>query len=243
MKILIIEDEFILAAELADTLESEGYEVVATLDNGEEALDFAHSEDFDLLLCDIHIKGEMDGIETVDKLLKIKKVPVIYLTAFTDKDTLARAMDTYPAAYIPKPYQLAQLRVAIELALHNFVKENPANAGQKLSAETILQAKDSIFIKQNYQFVKLPLTELHILEADNTHTHILTFSKKYTLRLTLSQLCEKIDFPELVRIHRSYAVNIGKVDAFSEQELTILDRPLPIGPSYKDDFISRFMLR
>ena len=91
MKILIIEDESILASELAETLELEGYEVVLTPDNGQEALDFFKKNDVDLVLCDININGDWDGIETVKRLVAIKQVPIIYLTAFTDKDTLERA--------------------------------------------------------------------------------------------------------------------------------------------------------
>ena len=88
MKILLIEDEFILASELAETLELEGYDVVLTADNGQEALDFYQANEVDLVLCDININGDWDGIETVMRLLEIKQVPIIYLTAFTDKDTL-----------------------------------------------------------------------------------------------------------------------------------------------------------
>ena len=96
MRILLIEDEFILASELAETLELEGYEVVLTADNGQEALDFYQENEVDLVLCDINIKGDWDGIETVIRLIAIKQVPIIYLTAFTDRHTIERAKLTFP---------------------------------------------------------------------------------------------------------------------------------------------------
>jgi two-component system, response regulator PdtaR len=189
MNILLIEDEFILATELTDTLESEGYKVIATADNGQDALRLFQEQAVDLVLCDIHIKGNWDGIETVGKLLMHRMVPIIYLTALTDAATLERAKKTFPAAYIPKPYHITNLRMAIELAIHNFaVQAQPTVPLKAVNAEKItdhtvkeqiLQVNDAVFIKQNYQFVKFNLADILFLEADNIHTTIVTLQKKY----------------------------------------------------------------
>ncbi|MVM35383.1 response regulator [Spirosoma sp. HMF4905] len=253
IKILIVEDEPILAMELSDSLEEEGYDVVGTANNGRKALDLFKRQPVDLLLCDITIKGDWDGIQTVQHLTTERPVPVIYLTALTDRETLERAKQTYPAAYVNKPYQLHSLRTAIELAIHNFTARTtsvPTNLPEPalfdrdvLGRETILQINDYLFIKQNYQFVKVSLNDLLYLEADNIYTTLFTTSRKYILRLTLSGILERINQPEFIRIHRSYAVNINKVDSFSEAEVGIGTQSIPMSRSYKDEFLRHFLYR
>ena len=249
MKILIIEDEFILASELAETLESEGYDVVLTVDNGQEALDFYQENEVDLVLCDINIKGDWDGIETVKRLISIKQVPIIYLTAFTDKDTLERAKQTFPAAYIPKPYHITNLRMAIELAINNFaVKIQPLKIlrdekPENVQKEMFLQVNDDIFIKQNYQFVKFSLNEILYLEADNIYTNINTSQKKYVIRQSIGNIHERLPMKSLIRVHRSFVVNINKIDSFNEYEVIIQGHVIPISRTYKEEFMKHFMFR
>ena len=207
MKILLIEDEFILASELAETLESEGYDVVLTADNGQEALDFFKENEVDLVLCDINIKGDWDGIETVTRLIAIKQIPIIYLTAFTDKETLERAKQTFPSAYIPKPYHITNLRMAIELAINNFAVKIQPNIKilkdekpENQLKEMFLQVNDDIFIKQNYQFVKFSLNEVLYLEADNMYTNIMTTQKKFVIRQSIGNVHERLPIKNQRRI-------------------------------------------
>ena len=250
MKILLIEDEFILASELAETLELEGYDVVLTADNGQEALDFYQANEVDLVLCDININGDWDGIETVMRLLEIKQVPIIYLTAFTDKDTLERAKLTFPAAYIPKPYHITNLRMAIELAINNFAVKIQNNLKilkdltiENHSKEMFLQVNDDIFIKQNYQFVKFSLKEILYLEADNIYTNIITIQKKYVIRQSIGNVHDRLPMKNLIRVHRSFVLNINKIDSFNEYEVVVQGHVIPISRTYKDEFMKHFMFR
>ena len=120
ISILIVEDEGILAMDLSDQLEDDGYQVVGVASNGRKAIDLFRQHPVDMVLCDINIKGDIDGIQTITALTQIRAVPVIYLTAQTDRDTILRAKQTYPAAYITKPFETTALRLAIEMALNNF---------------------------------------------------------------------------------------------------------------------------
>ncbi len=249
MKILLIEDEFHLATELSKTLESEGYEVVCVVDTGQDAYNYYEKSIVDLVLCDINIQGHWDGIETVEQLLAIQEVPIIYLTAITDNETIQRANKTSPAAFITKPYHVTDLRLAIELAILHFaervhpkfiLKENKANFVQK---EAILQVKDDIFIKQNYQFVKFPLGDILYLEAEKMYTSIVTAHKKYAIRETITLVLDRLPLKQLVRIHRSYAVNINKIESFNEREVTINGYQIPLSRTFKDDYMKHFLLR
>lgn len=251
IKILLIEDEFILAEELRSTLKKEGYEVVDIADNGQEALEIFKENEVDLVLCDINIFGEWDGIETTGRLLAIRQVPVIYLTALADEETINRAKRTFPAAYIPKPYNITNLRLAIDMAINNFAfkvaPETPAaeskNTRESTFKESILQVNDDIFIKQNYQFVKFPLKEILYLEADNIHTSIITPTKKYVLRQSLANVLERLSIKTLIRVHRSFAVNIDKIDSFNEHEMNINGQLIPLSRSFKDEFLKYFTFR
>jgi CheY-like chemotaxis protein len=119
VRILILEDEGIQAMGLEETLEKHGYEVAYIADNGKEALEFMSRQAVDLALLDIHIKGDMDGIETAWKIKDFASIPIIYLTAYMDHETVRRAEETAPAAYLTKPYRELNLINSIEAALQN----------------------------------------------------------------------------------------------------------------------------
>jgi CheY-like chemotaxis protein len=117
IKILIVEDEGIQAMALEETLCGLGYDVVGVVDNGKDALEIVREGETDLVILDVHIKGEIDGIETAKKILEIERLPIVYLTAFMDNLTQSRAEETHPAAYLSKPYRPVSLQNAIESAL------------------------------------------------------------------------------------------------------------------------------
>src|SRR5882672_4927030 len=103
--ILIVEDSFIVAYHLQATLESEGYQVLDKCDSGETALQSVELQKPDLVLMDIMLNGKMDGIEAASILKSKFNIPVIYITALTDKDTIARAKVTEPYGYLTKPFE------------------------------------------------------------------------------------------------------------------------------------------
>ena len=117
VKILLVEDENIEAMDIKHTLESFGYEVPYVASSGEEAVEKALELMPDLILMDIILKGDIDGIETVSNI-KDRNIPVIYLTAHSEESTIERAKLTEPYGYILKPYGRTELKYAIELAIY-----------------------------------------------------------------------------------------------------------------------------
>jgi DNA-binding LytR/AlgR family response regulator len=254
IQILVIEDEAVLAMYVSDLLEMQGYEVVGVADNGREALTIYQQNRVDLILCDINLKGDWDGIETIRRILTFKPVPVIYLTAQVDKETVDRAKETFPAAYLTKPIRPDNLQIAVDLAIHNFVlRRKPVVAEPETKTaihdkdthgrEAILRIDDQVFIKHNYQFVRISLNDIITLEADNTHTTILTKNQKFTIRLTLGNTLDRLDFHSLVRVHRSFVVNVKHLKGFNEREVFVDTSTIPLGQQYKDDFMSHFQFR
>lgn len=255
INILIVEDEAVLAMDLSDLLEEEGYTVIGTANNGSRALRLHQQHRLDLALCDISIKGDWDGIQTVEHLLAHRPIPIIFLTALTDKVTLERAMNTRPAAYLIKPVTVPGLRAAVELALRNFAQSAPPPTSQPVAPvatspptdgsgpEPILRIDDAVFIKHKYQFVKIQLDSIDYLEADSAYTTVVTATHRYALRLTIGHVLTRLNFARLVRIHRSYAVNLGRVSTFNEREVCLPGLNLPLGRLYKPDFLRHFDIR
>ncbi|MGB3511726.1 MAG: EAL domain-containing protein [Microcoleaceae cyanobacterium] len=122
-KILVVEDELIAAENLARNLKRLGYEVVAIVDSGAEAIQTATKELPNLVLMDIMIQGDLDGIETAGYIRYQLKIPVVYMTAYADDDTLGRAKLTEPYGYLVKPFKPQALKTTIEIALQKYQSE------------------------------------------------------------------------------------------------------------------------
>jgi signal transduction histidine kinase len=130
-KILIVEDELIAAESLSMDLKKLGYQVVAIVTSGEKAIKKVFETEPDLILMDIMLRGEMDGITTAENIRKSLNIPIIYLTAYADFKTIERAKSTQAYGYLVKPYKLADIRTTIAVAMAKYqedakVKENLA---------------------------------------------------------------------------------------------------------------------
>jgi len=117
-KILIVEDEAIIAMEIESNLKSLGYDVVASSDSGEDAIEKSDSLRPDIILMDIRLKGKIDGIEAADKIRSRFEIPIIFLTAYLNESRLERAKPAMPFGYILKPVQERDLKVTLEMALY-----------------------------------------------------------------------------------------------------------------------------
>jgi len=118
VKILVVEDERILAMSLKKKLEKLGFTVTGTASTGEEAIENTNNNPPDLVLMDIVLRGEIDGIEAAKQIINLHNIPIIYLTAYADDETIKRAVKTFPYGYIMKPYKDREIKANIEMALH-----------------------------------------------------------------------------------------------------------------------------
>ncbi|PSB35621.1 hybrid sensor histidine kinase/response regulator [filamentous cyanobacterium Phorm 46] len=193
IKILVVEDEVIVAEDIAGRLKKLGYIVTGTVVSGEEALEKVAEERPDLVLMDIVLKGDMDGIITAEKIRAKVDVPIVFLTAYADDKTLRRAKLTNPFGYIIKPFQQHDLRVAIEIALHRHEIEAKMLASLKASEATRESVEEKSY-RQN-QYISMAAHELRnplnailisaeLLELDRTRSS--DESQVRTLRLVHS---------------------------------------------------------
>ncbi|MBZ2166805.1 PAS domain S-box protein [Methanobacterium spitsbergense] len=153
VKILLVEDENIEALDIKRTLESFGYEVPYVVSSGEEAVEKALAIMPDLILMDIILKGDIDGIEAVSKI-KDLNIPVIYLTAHSEESTIERAKLTEPDGYIIKPYDRTELKYAIELAIYKNKLKNKLKDSETKYRTLFNQAADGILLMEGDKFIE-----------------------------------------------------------------------------------------
>jgi PAS domain S-box-containing protein len=146
IKILVVEDESIVAKDIQNTLIRLGYDVPATASNAVSA--FQKLEDIrpDLVFLDIKLKGDIDGIQIAEKIKLNYDIPVIFLTSFVDKGTLDRAKVTEPYGYIVKPFNESDLQTTVEMALYKFEKDKETKYSKDRFESALLNLDEAIFI-------------------------------------------------------------------------------------------------
>ena len=143
-QILVVEDENIVAKDIEHRLKALGYHVSALASSGEEALKRAQETSPDLVLMDIRLKGAIDGVETAEELRRRFNIPVVYLTAYADANTLQRAKVTEPFGYILKPFEERELYTCIEVALYKHQMERRLKESEQWLVTTLQCIGDAV---------------------------------------------------------------------------------------------------
>jgi hypothetical protein len=143
-RVLVVEDERLIAEEILERLTRMGFRVVGSVDTAEDAVQAARRELPELILMDIRLKGKMDGIEAAAEIRRDLNIPVIYLTSHSDRGTRARAMETTPCGYVLKPFREEDLLVAIETALHLNLQERRIRESEARYAATLSSIGDGV---------------------------------------------------------------------------------------------------
>ena len=148
-KILVVEDENIVAIDIKNRLKRLGYAVPVIVDSGEEAVKQLAESEPDLVIMDIHLSGEIDGIAVAETVSKGCKIPVIFLTAYSDKKTLQRAKITEPFGYILKPFEEKDLQIAIEMALYKHQMERQLKEREQRLDTIIKSIGEAVIVTDN----------------------------------------------------------------------------------------------
>lgn len=153
-RILIVEDEAIVALDIKGRLTALGYVVTGVVPSGEKALEQVSEHSPDLILMDIMLEGDMDGIDTAAVIKEEHNIPVIYLTAYADNETLKRAKITEPFGYIIKPFEDRELNLTIEMALYKHKAESTLNENRRWLTTTFNSIGDAVITTDRHGLIK-----------------------------------------------------------------------------------------
>ncbi len=229
MQILIAEDEAIIAESLYQVLLELGHQPLEPASNHTEALEVLQTTIPDLAIVDIHIGEHFSGFKVAAALNKTN-TPFIFLTALYDKETIDRAKEFNPSAYLVKPFNKENLFATIELAANQ--QEYKRNSSEK--------ELPPIFFKDGTKTVSIVAAEMIYVEVDGKYAHLfLQHGKKHTLRISLHDLLTQLNFPSLIQVHKSFAVNIHRITQIKYTEIFAEDIIIPLGRSYRDVLLNK----
>ena len=154
-RVLVVEDEAIVATDIHDRLKALGYEVTAMVPSGEEAMSKAAETAPDLVLMDIILGGAVDGVEAAQLIQARLDIPVVYLTAHGDEATLQRAKVTAPFGYVVKPFDERELHTSIEIALYRHKTENRLRALEQWLDAVLRSLGDAVVVTDKWGLVAL----------------------------------------------------------------------------------------
>jgi DNA-binding LytR/AlgR family response regulator len=224
IRVLIVEDELIIANDLADILTGSGYAVNGLAKSYKEGLEKLKNEIPDIVLLDIQIAGDKDGVDLANMIKDKYQIPFIFISSHTDRSTLSRVMDSNPYGFLVKPFEDQDVLVAIELALNKFSKEQ--NKGDDDASYVI---NESLFIRQNNIAIKVAYDDILYAMADSNYCKVITNNKSLVLRSTLKDLEKKLKEPQFYRSHKSYLINLSKITAINSEFIFIGNEKLPVG--------------
>lgn len=215
-KILIAEDEGVIAEHLKLILNSIGFENVEVANDKERALAAIDLFKPDLVLLDIRMKNELDGIDIAKIINEKYMLPFIFISSHSDSEILDKAIDTKPAAYITKPFKKADIYAAITLAIKN--KE--------------IASSPYIIIKDGYNDVKIELDSVLYVQSERNYIDIYCKFKKYNTRNSLEWFMQNVSENQFMRVHRSYVINISMIQMLTSTDVSIDEKLIPISRKY-----------
>ena len=237
--ILIVEDEMIIAANISLQLTHLGYEVTGIIPRAEEVLPNIRLHVPDILLLDINLKGDIDGIQLAHLIQKEFKIPIIYLTANADEAHFERAKETNPYAFISKPFKKLDLQRAIELTIIRIQNETETEKTIPIDNEIPFVLSDCIFVRSHNKMVKVCLNDILYIEAERNYCKIHCKDKEHLLVTTLKDLEEKLTSNNLLRIHRSFIVNLSHIDEIAMSHVVIAKKAIPLSAELKKQLLQR----
>ena len=241
IKVLIVEDEFITLDTLRDELEDLGYEIAGDAMKAEEALAILEQGETDIAILDIHLKGSQSGIWLAKQIRQRYNIPFIFLSAFSDRATIAEAAEVQPSSYLVKPFTQVDLYTAIELALlkHSKHQEQLQLPEDHSGLKKQLLINDSIFVKDDLTYRKIPLRDICYVEAFKNYLELHLDSGRHIIRSTLKDFLDVLPQDHFIQTHRSFVINLERVTEIGGNFLVVNDNKIPVSRGQKDEVLAR----
>lgn len=225
LNILIIEDELLIAEMLKEMLLELECNVVAVAKNYDSALEVLEKhKEINFAILDINLSETKTGLDVAQKINDEFKIPFIFLTSYSDKNTIKEAIALKPESYLIKPFSKTDLYVTLEII----------NTRKKIEERILI-------IKDGHLTVKIKHQDIFWVKSDNIYLEVKTDEKTYLVRNSLDKFIEELSDSNFIRIHRSYAVNMGHIKAVNGQYIIIKDEKIPLSRNYRDELMERFV--
>lgn len=239
VRILVVEDEIVVAIALVEMLEDLGYEVCDNAIGYSEALEVLQEDVPDLALLDITLGGAKSGIDLAKHIREQYNMPIIFLTSHHDKETVQRAMAAKPNGYLVKPFKEEDLYTSIEAALVNYSTAAPGSdptMTESLASEpSPVLVKDSIFVRAGNRYVKVRVSEVLWIESDKNYVSIVVPGHRYSVRSSFKAMLAELPADCFVQCHKSYAINIQRMEALTHS-LVVMEgqQEVPLSRNHRD---------
>lgn len=229
-QIAIVEDEYFIAEDLKAILEKSGFEVIGIATTYQEAIVLCAENNPDLLLIDIHLNDEKNGLDLARVISEKYHLPFIFITSFSDKKTVEQAKDLHPLSYLVKPFNERNVVMAVEIGMTNMKGQD-----RRLYDEIVQQ--DYFFVSDRKMMKKVRFEEVLFLESDDNYSFIHTEVAKFIVYASRKS-CRRSSPTIFERIHRSYIINLNLLNGIRGEEVILQDETkLPIGRTYKRTFL------
>ena len=236
VRVLIVEDEPIISRDIAGRLRAKGYDVVGTARSRTEAVAKAGELLPQVVIMDIHLVDGHSGVDAAHDIRREHDVPVIFLTANSDSDTVSRAKIAEPYGFVVKPFSEQTLHTAIELALSRFAGEQDMRMQIGRLHDLVEESgnADHFFVKYKGRQVRLRFSDVCFVEALKDYVGIHVGPQRYVVHATMQDMEDRLPPRQFMRVHRSFIVRLDKIQAIDDGEITMeeISRKVPVGGSY-----------
>lgn len=241
INILVVEDEILVGQDIAEHLLAMGYQVVGPVDSYADAKEVVGQSDIDLVLIDIRLRGERDGIDLAHFIRTTRDIPFIFLSSAEDEESVSRAKSVYPSAFLLKPFHAKSVGIAVEMALANHaLYRNTKTVVNDAAREDVLPVGKYLFLRKDSFFQRVALSDIRWIKADGNYTEFHTAAGRFIQTVQLSKVESRLPKNLFKRVHRSYVVNMDYVTGFIGNTLYLNDQKISVSEAYHDEIFSLF---
>lgn len=224
LKTVVIEDEAVIAETLRMMLEDMGYVVPDPAMTPEDGIETVMREQPDIILMDVNLNAQIDGIQLAAEIKKMVDVPIVFITSYADQMTIERAKIVSPAGYLVKPFTAQDIFAAIEIAM--IQKKSLPLSNTKTAS--------FLFIKSGTSYIKLNPSDIDYIHSEGIYLEIVSGDKKWLVRDSFEGILDRLP-QRFFRLHKSYCVNVDKIDIVDTEFVRVGELEIPLGRTRKDE--------
>lgn len=224
-KVYIVEDQAISRFALIEILEQNGYDVVGSAASADKAWNDIKKLEIDAALLDVNLAGELDGVWLAQKIRESKDMPIIFLSAYGDNNTLERVASTNPNGYLMKPYNAPTLLTNLAIAINSFTRIRVS--------ENKDRKPHYIFLKTKGKQTRVNVYDIRFVKSEGNYLEIEMISERLIIRDKLTDFIENLPEEIFIQTHRRFVVNREKINAYNTDTLLVGKISIPISKTYK----------